>query len=58
MFVKTIPGLNGTTKLVGLGAMALGLIPMAYYWIKGNPYFDLPSKEDRVAVLEEFEQNL
>jgi amino acid transporter len=58
MFFKTIPGLNSTTLWVGLGAMALGLIPMAYYWIKGNPYFDMPSKEDRVAVLLEFEQNL
>ncbi len=58
MFVKTIPGLNGTTLWVGLGAMALGLIPMTYYWMKGNPYFDLPTKEDRVAVIEEFEMNL
>jgi amino acid transporter len=58
MFIKTIPGLNGTTLWVGLGAMALGLIPMAIYWIKGNPYFDTPSKEDRVAVLMELELNL
>jgi amino acid transporter len=58
MFVKTIPELNGTTLWVGLGAMALGLIPMTYYWVKGNPYFDLPTKEDRLAVIEEFEMNL
>jgi amino acid transporter len=58
MFIKTIPELNSTTLWVGLGAMALGLIPMAIYWIKGNPYFDMPSKEDRIAVLMEFEQNL
>ena len=58
VFVKSIPGMNGTTLAVGLGAMALGLIPMAYYWIKGNPYFDLPTKEDRIAVIEEFEHNL
>jgi hypothetical protein len=38
--------------------MALGLIPMSYYWAKKNPYFEMPAKEDRVAVLEEFEQNL
>ena len=31
--------------------MALGLIPMFYYWAKRNPYFDMPTKEDRVAVL-------
>jgi hypothetical protein len=58
MFVKTIPNLNGVTLTVGLGAMALGLIPMTYYWMKGNPYFDLPTKEDRLAVIEEFEMNL
>jgi len=50
--------INGVTLTVGLGAMALGLIPMTYYWMKGNPYFDLPTKEDRLAVIEEFEMNL
>ncbi len=61
MFFKTIPGLNATTLWVGLGAMALGLIPMTIYWLKGNPYFTVPAKEDRHAVLEEMaeiEQNL
>ncbi|HEY5103409.1 MAG TPA: APC family permease, partial [Acidimicrobiales bacterium] len=58
LFVKSIPGLNAPSLWVGLGAMALGLIPMSYYWIKKNPYFEMPAKEDRVAVLEEFEQNL
>jgi hypothetical protein len=38
--------------------MALGLIPMLYYWSKKNPYFEMPAKEDRHAVIEEFEQNL
>ncbi|MGC2168008.1 MAG: APC family permease [Acidimicrobiales bacterium] len=58
LFVKAIPGLNAATLWVGLGAMGLGLIPMFYYWAKGNPYFEMPAKEDRVAVLEEFEKNL
>ncbi len=58
LFVKSIPTLNDASLLVGLGAMVLGLIPMSYYWAKKNPYFDLPTKEDRVAVLHEFDQHL
>ncbi|MHB8826230.1 MAG: APC family permease [Acidimicrobiales bacterium] len=56
MFIKTIPTLNATTLWVGLGAMALGLIPMTYYWATGNPYFTVPTKEDRHAVIEEMEE--
>ncbi|HEY1761437.1 MAG TPA: APC family permease [Acidimicrobiales bacterium] len=58
LFVKEIPQLNAVTLGVGLGAMGLGLIPMFYYWAKKNPYFKMPAKEDRIAVLEEFERNL
>lgn len=61
LFVKSIPALyssNPAQVWIGLGAMALGLIPMFYYWAKHNPYYNMPAKEDRVAVLEEFEQNL
>jgi amino acid transporter len=59
IFIEAYKGLNNTTRLVGLGAMALGLIPMSYYWfVKKNAYFEMPSKEDRHAVLQEFEQNL
>lgn len=58
MFFKVIPGLSATDLWVGLGAMALGLIPMFFYWAKKNPYYEMPSKEDRHAVVEEFEQNL
>lgn len=49
MFVKTIPGLNATTLYVGLGAMALGVIPMAIYWAKGRPYFKAPTQQERLA---------
>jgi amino acid transporter len=55
MFIKEIPNLNGTTLVVGLGSMALGLIPMTYYWLKGNPYFNMPTKLERVARIEEIE---
>jgi amino acid transporter len=61
MFYKSIPNLwdsNPATVYIGLGAMALGLIPMFIYWAKGVPYFKMPAKEDRVAVIQEFEQNL
>ncbi len=61
VFVKEIPALWDSTPAAiwfGLGAMALGLVPMTYYWIKHPPYFDMPAKEDRHAVIEEFEQNL
>jgi amino acid transporter len=61
MFYESIPGLwdsNPATVYIGLGAMALGLIPMAYYWSKKVPYFKMAPKEDRHAVLMEFEQNL
>ncbi|HVA52788.1 MAG TPA: APC family permease [Acidimicrobiales bacterium] len=61
LFVKAIPNLyqsNQAQVWIGLGAMALGLIPMFYYWAKHNPYYTMPAKEDRIAVLEELEQNL
>lgn len=61
LFVKSIPTLydaDSATVWIGLGAMVLGLTPMFYYWSKHNPYYDMPAKEDRVAVLEEFEINL
>lgn len=61
MFYESIPGLwdsDPATVYIGLGAMALGLIPMFYYWSKHVPYFKMPEKEDRVAIIQEFEQNL
>jgi amino acid transporter len=59
IFFKVIPGLNTTTLIVGLGSMVAGIVPMAYFWIVGkSPYFNLPTKEDRHAVIAEFEQNL
>jgi amino acid transporter len=59
ILIKDLPTLDMTTKLIGVGAMALGLIPMSYYaLVKKSPYFKMPAREDREVVLEEFEQNL
>lgn len=58
MFIKVIPGLDHLTKIVGFGSLALGLIPMIWYWSQGHLYFKMPTKEERVAVLHEFEHNL
>jgi amino acid transporter len=56
MFIKVLPGLNGTTIIVSMGAMALGLIPMFYYWAKGNPYYKRATKLERVAQIQEIEE--
>jgi amino acid transporter len=58
IFIKDIPTLNTTTKWIGLGSMAIGVVPMTYYFLKKAPYFTPATKEDREAVLQEFEQNL
>jgi hypothetical protein len=41
---------------IGLGSMALGFIPLFYYWKKGNPYFTMPSRLDRHAQQIELKQ--
>jgi len=70
IFIKDIPTLNSTTQWIGLGSMAFGLLPMTWYFLglgkifrdlnvkHGSRYFDIPGKEDRVAVIDEFERNL
>ena len=52
---------NTKALWIGLGSMALGLIPLIYYWARGNPYFKIPSRLDRHAQdleLVEMQQNL
>jgi amino acid transporter len=39
VFVESLPELDATTKAVGIGALALGLIPLAWYWVKGVGYY-------------------
>ena len=59
VFVKVIPTLNSTTLWVGFGSLAVGLIPMFYYWSTGHIYFKMPTREERIGVLvDEVELNL
>jgi amino acid transporter len=42
--------LTGEEMAIGFGAVALGLIPMAYYWLNGSPWFRNPGPRlDAVA---------
>src|SRR5487761_2726592 len=53
IFFESVKGFwtsSKTTLWIGLGSMALGLIPMTYYWAKGNPYFKPVTKEERHAA--------
>jgi len=57
VFFQVIPGLDGPTLLVGLGSMALGLIPMFYFWfVVKAPYFKMAPKADRHVVIEELDE--
>jgi amino acid transporter len=40
MFVESLLNLGATTIVVGLGALAIGLVPLAFAWASGAPYFD------------------
>ncbi|QMU80617.1 APC family permease [Streptacidiphilus sp. PB12-B1b] len=39
LFVENCMSLDATTIAIGLGALALGLIPMAWYWASGSEYY-------------------
>jgi amino acid permease len=50
VFVESIPSLGATVDIIGLGTLAVGLVPMAIYWAKGSDYFvrrplELPDEE-------------
>jgi amino acid transporter len=48
---KVIPTLSHLALWVGVGTVALGVIPMAIYWSQGSPYFQRPTADERVAHL-------
>ena len=38
IFAKSIPGLTATENGIGIGALAIGIVPLIYYYLKGSPY--------------------
>ncbi len=52
IFGEAIPDLGWTIDLVGLGALALGLVPLAWYWATGSPYFKQKPSLGRVPIEE------
>jgi amino acid transporter len=45
-----IPTLNSASKYIGLGTVAIGVIPMAIFWAKGSHYFHKVEKHERRAT--------
>src|SRR5689334_23052350 len=45
IFVQAIPGLDALSLWVGLGALAVGLVPLAWYWFQGSAYYRTPALE-------------
>jgi hypothetical protein len=39
ILAESIPGHRGVVDITGLGALALGIIPLAVYWARGSAYF-------------------
>ena len=39
VFIQALPTLDTETKVIGLGALALGLIPLVWFWRKGSSYY-------------------
>jgi hypothetical protein len=52
VLVKVIPTLSKLALYVGVGTVALGIIPMAIFWSQGSSYFKMPTKEERHAKLD------
>jgi hypothetical protein len=42
IFVEAIPTLDATARIVGLGALALGVVPMVWFWRKRVAYYRTP----------------
>jgi amino acid transporter len=45
IFYEALGDLDTTSKVVGLGALAIGLVPMIWFWAKGSAYYRTPPLE-------------
>ncbi len=54
IFIKSIPGLSAVVLWIGLGGMALGFIPIIYYFQQGSAYLHQRPTLGNVAPDEEF----
>jgi amino acid transporter len=51
-FVENVLNLKAADLEIGLGALALGLIPMTWYWVKGSDYYRGGGRLDATATAE------
>ena len=51
VLIKVIPTLDHLALWVGVGTVAIGVVPMTVYWAQGADYFKKPTKEERHAQL-------
>jgi len=54
VFVASLPGLSAGSLVMGLGTLALGLVPMFVSWSRGNAYYrPQPLDPDRAEAVDE-----
>jgi hypothetical protein len=50
LFVENCMNLPLTQILIGLGALAIGIVPLAVYWAKGSEFYTNPGARLDAAV--------
>ncbi|MFF8831932.1 APC family permease [Streptomyces sp. NPDC015131] len=50
VFFASLDGLSRASIAIGLGGLAAGVVPMAWYWRKGSPYYR-PARLDAVRAM-------
>lgn len=51
IFVESLGDLSGAAIAIGLGGLAVGLVPMFWYWRRGSDYYR-PAKLDAACTVE------